>query len=272
MSIKNKAFSDEFAALFRFRLFSYYKLYTVYTPNPHRVNAEGFDSVEELRKKMQSFIKFHAPAMVPEDEFDINYTPPVKELHTVRDFKDYIANLNKTLSGYEIKRIFTGDTLEVSMKKFETRIWNTLAEHGITSFIDPVLEVIQDLIQVLELDDKETNGFYRDLVNNAAAKAGFFSVLEQTIEEFLSHPYPDQERIAITNMVSRGEHCGCTGKDNKPKSMYPRRSFALVVALNDIEMHYIDSLKIYECGKKIPLTEHPGAPMITIYHLTKQSY
>jgi hypothetical protein len=259
LGIASSQFRDEFVALFRYRLFSYYKLYTRYTPNPSVLSREGFDSVEQLREKMKGYIKYHNPAMVAEDEFKISYTPPVKQLNTVKELKDYIAALNRTLSGFDMRRIAEGDMLPASISKFQMSIVEELALHNMTGFIDEVLAVIAEIPVLLELSEQETKSFYRDLVNNSAAKAGALAIVNQVISEFLQHKDPEAERKAI----QEAPHCGCTGRDGKPKAMYPRLSFALVVAENDMNEHGVETLKVYLCRRNtLP---------VDVYHLTKQS-
>ena len=285
MGIANISFRDEFVALFRYRLFSYYKLYTRYTPNPSRVSREGFDSLEQLREKIKGYIKYHNPATVPESEFVINYTPPVKQLHTVKELKDYIAALSRTLQGFDMRRIAEGDTLPASISKFQMSIVEELATYNLTAFIDNVLDVIAEIPILLELSDKETQAFYRDLVNNSAAKVGVLTIVNQVIREFLEHKSPEAERKAI----QEAPHCGCTGRDGKPKAMYPRLSFALVVAENDMNENRIDTLKVYLCNSKtnvasrvnttnganaanVSARSESPALKLEIHHLTKQSH
>lgn len=139
-----------------------------------------------------------------------------------------------------------------------------------------MLDVIAEIPALLELSPRETQAFYRDLVNNSAAKVGLLTIVNQVIREFLEHKNPDAERKAI----QEAPHCGCTGRDGKPKAMYPRLSFALVVAENDMNENRIDTLKVYRCTSSTIKTNlfasNIGAELpaivLEIHHLTKQSH
>lgn len=211
--ISANQYAYEFSMLFRFRLYSYYKLFTVYTPDTHNVSAAGYDDLETLRTKILGFVKYDN--MVPEEDFVINYTPPTKQLHTIKEFKDFMIDLNKKMSSYEIKRVMHGDDLSETLRKFEMKIVDALSEHGMMQFTDGVLGIISDLVETLQLSGKEKEGFYRDLVNSSAAQAGFLTILSQTIKEFLQHTNPSREK----EVLDAADHCGChafsiSGKQN----------------------------------------------------------
>jgi hypothetical protein len=220
------------------------------------MSLNGFNSPAELREKLLGYVKFRSPAMVPEDEFVVNYTPVVRQLHTVKDFKDYIYTLQKALSGYEMKRVMSGDDFPQTYKKFELSIMDILAPYNLMPYVEAVLEVIELIPNLLELSDKEKADFYRDLVNNHAAKVGLLTIVSQTVKEFISQ---DLSNNSLTDLKDN-EGCGCKGADGAMKARYSRLSFALVVADNTLEEHSVEALKVYECKTAAG----------TNYHLTKK--
>jgi hypothetical protein len=243
VAIANPAYRDEFAALFRYNLFSYYKLITHYTPDRNIMTIDSLDSVDVLRNKILGFIKYKSPARVAEDAFVINYSPVSRELHTLVEFKEYIADLNKVLSGYAMKRIHSGDDLPETLKKFELHIIEMLARYNLVYFADNILDVIGEIPRMLLLDEKERTDFYRDLVNNFAAKNGIFAIVSQTVDEFLVHADPDEEK----RLLNESEHCGCLGRDGEPKARYSRLSFVLVIIENSIASAPDTILSVYPC-------------------------
>lgn len=251
------AYRYEFELLLRFNLFNYYKFVTKYNVDKRNLSIGSFDSPAMIKQKLSSFVKFLTPKLVPVHEMQINLHVNSQVLDTLSDLDDFIVELNKKRSSYEMRRIMTEADHTNSRRAIELYIWDELNEYQ--GYTDTVVLVLDDICGMAGLEGKEKNGFFLDLKNNMPARNGFLAIVRQTLEEFFAQALS----IDDINKAIVDSGCSCVSGDGIGKKGYSRFSFALVVVQNNMDEEDNDApvLGIYKCPQA-------GSEL---WHLTKSS-
>ena len=236
----------------------YFKIYNEFHPNKQSMTRDAYDDVDTVREKVKTLIHFDKPARSSSSSFPVNAVIPETKINTMEDLENYIVELNKKKAGFVINSMHYTEPMQLVYGKLNAEWFDVMYAKGLQSLQDEAERAVQYLVESCGLSVEETEGFYRDLVNNRTALEAVKSVLEQTCLEFITQVFDTETAEEIV-----AYDCGCWNQDlAKAKDKYVRKSFALKVAYQALDYSPMGSLWVYRC---------PSADGRTIWHMTKQN-
>ena len=248
---------NEFMFLYRFKLMEYFSIYTEYHPDPRHMNAECYDTEQQIQDKLATVINVKSPSLINYKDFVINITIPEAKLETIHDLENYIVELNKRKSGFIMRSMTHKENMVEVENLLAAQVFDIMYRHGLASLQEEAEQAVQQLVKTAGYSQVEAQNFYRDLKNNPNANQIFLTILEQACMEFKTQIFDTETARLMLN-----HDCGCWNKDlDKPKEKYVRKSFALKVAYEALDYEPMRSLWVYRCDKT-PADK-------TIWHITK---